>query len=151
MALICLNRERRDHTLQPTALVNETFLGMAKGRQPHWEDRLHFLAIAGRLMRQILVDYARRHQAGKRGGCLERTSFEDDLEFSADKSQELICLDHALCRLAERDERQCRIVEMKFFGGLEIEEIAEILQISSRTVKREWTLARAWLHREMTT
>ena len=150
MALMCLNRERRDHTLQPTALVHEAFLRLTGGNQPEWEDRVHFFAVAGRLMRQILVDYARPHHADKRGGSRERISLNDDLAFSHDKSDELLSLDEALGSLAKQDERQSRIVEMKFFGGLNIEEIAKILQISPRTVKREWTMARAWLHREMT-
>lgn len=150
MALLCLNRERPDHTLQPTALVHETFLRLAKGNQPEWEDRIHFFAVAGRLMRQILVDYARRHQAGKRGGPRERIPLGEDLAFSEDKSHQLLSLDEALGRLAKQDERQSRIVEMKFFAGLNVEEMAEILEISPRTVKREWTMARAWLHREMT-
>jgi RNA polymerase sigma factor (TIGR02999 family) len=149
MALVCLNHERPDHTLQPTALVHETFLRLAKGNQPQWEDRVHFFAVAGRLMRQILVDYARRHQAGKRGGARERIPLGEDLTFAEDKSHQLLSLDEALGRLAKQDERQSRIVEMKFFAGLNIEEMAEVLQISPRTVKREWTMARAWLHREM--
>jgi RNA polymerase sigma factor (TIGR02999 family) len=150
MALLCLNRERPDHTLQPTALVHETFLRLAKGNQPRWEDRVHFFAVAGRLMRQILVDYARRHYAGKRGGSRERIPLGEELTFSEDKSYQLLSLDEALGRLAKQDERQSRIVEVKFFAGLNVEEMAEILQISPRTVKREWTMARAWLHREMT-
>jgi RNA polymerase sigma-70 factor, ECF subfamily len=149
MALMCLNRERPDHTLQPTALVHETFLRLTKGNQPQWEDRVHFFAVASRLMRQILVDYARRHYASKRGGPRERIPLSEELEFSEDKSHQLLSLDEALCRLAKQDERQSRIVEMKFFGGLNVEEMAEILQISPRTVKRDWTMARAWLHREM--
>jgi RNA polymerase sigma factor (TIGR02999 family) len=150
MALLCLNRERPDHTLQPTALVHETFLRLAKGNQPRWEDRVHFFAVAGRLMRQILVDYARHHNAGKRGGSRERIPLGEELTFSEDKSYQLLSLDEALGRLAKQDERQSRIVEVKFFAGLNVEEMAEILQISPRTVKREWTMARAWLHREMT-
>ena len=149
MAFLCLNRERPDHTLQPTALVHEPFLRLTKGNQPQWEDRVHFFAVASRLMRQILVDYARRHYAGKRGGPRERIPLGEDLTFSEEKSHQLLSLDEALCRLARQDERQSRIVEMKFFGGLNVEEMAEILQISPRTVKREWTMARAWLHREM--
>jgi RNA polymerase sigma factor (TIGR02999 family) len=150
VAIMCLNRERPDHTLQPTALVHETFLRLAKGNQPQWEDRAHFFAVAARLMRQILVDYARRHYAVKRGGPRERIPLGEDLTFSDDKSHQLLSLDEALCRLAKQDERKSRIVEMKFVGGLDIEEMAEILQISPRTVKRDWTMARAWLHREMT-
>jgi RNA polymerase sigma-70 factor, ECF subfamily len=150
MAVMRLNRERRNHTLQPTALVHEAFLRLTRGNQPQWEDRVHFFSVAGRLMRQILVDYARRHHAGKRGGACERIPLGQSLAFSEDKSHALLLLDEALGRLADLDKRQSRIVEMKFFGGLNIEEIANVLQISPRTVKREWTMARAWLHREMT-
>jgi RNA polymerase sigma-70 factor, ECF subfamily len=150
MARHCLKRERGDHTLQPTALVHEAFLRITQGNQPEWQDRVHFLAVAGRLMRQILVDYARRHQARKRGGSREKVSLTEDLAFSEDKSHELLVLDEALSRLARQDERQSQIVEMKFFGGLSLEEIADDLRISPRTVKREWRLARAWLHQEVT-
>lgn len=149
LALGCLNRERRDHTLEPTALVHEAFLRLTRGDQPVWQDRAHFLGVASRLMRQILVDYARRHQARKRGGSRERVSLQDSVVVSKEKSDELLLLDHALGRLAQQDERQSRIVEMKFFGGLRVEEIAEVLQLSPRTVKREWMMARAWLHREI--
>jgi RNA polymerase sigma factor (TIGR02999 family) len=150
LALACLNRERRDHTLEPTALVHEAFLRLTGGEQPAWQNRAHFLAVASRLMRQILVDYARRHQARKRGGSRERVPLREDLAFSQEKSDELLALDQVLARLAQQDERQSRIVEMKFFGGLSIEEIAEVLEVSPRTVKREWTMARAWLHQEIT-
>lgn len=150
MAHIRLRRERRDHTLGPTALVHEVFLRLTAGNQPEWEDRVHFFAVAGRLMRQILVDYARQHRARKRGGSRERVPLGEELVFSEGKSDELLVLDEALSRLAEQDERQSRIVEMKFFGGLNVEEIAEVLQVSPRTVKREWTVARAWLHQEIT-
>jgi RNA polymerase sigma-70 factor (ECF subfamily) len=149
LAFACLNRERRDHTLEPTALVHEVFLRLTRGGQPAWQDRAHFLGVASRLMRQILVDYARRHRARKRGGSRERVSLLDSVVVSREKSDELLLLDQALGRLAEQDERQSRIVEMKFFGGLGVEEIAEVLQLSPRTVKREWMMARAWLHREI--
>ena len=149
LAFACLNRERRDHTLEPTALVHEAFLRLTRGDQPAWQDRAHFLGVASRLMRQILVDYARRHQARKRGGSRERVSLQDSVVVSKEKSDELLLLDDALGRLAQQDERQSRIVEMKFFGGLRVEEIAEVLQLSPRTIKREWMMARAWLHREI--
>lgn len=149
IAMMYLNRERRDHTLQPTALVHEAFLRLTAGNQPEWQDRVHFLSVAARLMRQILVDYARQHQARKRGGSREKIPLGDELAVSKEKSHELLALDEALTRLAHQDERQSRIVEMKFFGGLSIEEIADDLQVSPRTVKREWTMARAWLHQEI--
>jgi RNA polymerase sigma-70 factor (ECF subfamily) len=149
LAFACLNRERRDHTLEPTALVHEAFLRLTGGDQPVWQDRAHFLGVASRLMRQILVDYARQHRARKRGGSRERVSLLDSVVFAKEKSGELLLLDQALDRLAEQDERQSRIVEMKFFGGLGVEEIAEVLQLSPRTIKREWMMARAWLHREI--
>lgn len=150
LAQLCLNRERRNHTLEPTALVHEAYLKLVAGCQPAWQDRAHFLAVAGRLMRQILVDSARRHQARKRGGSCQRIPVEETVAFATEKSSELLALDEALGRLAQQDERQSRIVEMKFFGGLNIEDIAEVLGTSPRTVKREWTMARAWLHQQIT-
>jgi len=146
----CLKRERSDHTLQPTALVHEAFVRLAGGNQPPWQDCAHFFAVAARLMRQILVQHARRHQALKRGRDFERLPLEEEFVFSGEKSVEMLALDEALERLARQDERQSRIVEMKFFGGLNIEEIAGLLEVSPRTVKREWTTARAWLLQEMT-
>jgi len=146
-----LKRERGDHTLQPTALVHEAFLRMVNEDQPPWQNRAHFFAVAARLMRQILVDHARRHQSLKRGGSCERTTLDEEfILYSPKKSAELLALDEALDRLADQDGRQSRIVEMKYFVGLDIEEIAEVLGISPRTVKRDWTMARAWLHQQMT-
>jgi len=150
LASLCLSRERRDHTLQPTALVHEAFLRMLGENQPEWQSRAHFFAVASRLMRQILVDHARKRHTLKRGGDREKLELEKALVFSPQKSAELLLLDRALDRLAERDERQVRIVEMKFFGGLSIDEIAMVLEVSPRTIKREWTMARAWLHQEIT-
>lgn len=150
LASACLGRERRDHTLQSTALVHEAFLRLTVGTQPVWESRAHFFGVASRLMRQILVDYARRHQTLKRGGDCQKVPPEAAFVFSEDKSDELLALDEALERLAQQDGRQSRIVELKFFGGLEIEEIARVLGTSPRTVKRDWTMARAWLHQEIT-
>jgi RNA polymerase sigma-70 factor, ECF subfamily len=150
LAAICLRDERCDHTLQPTALVHEAFLRMTQSNQPMWQNRAHFFGVAARLMRQILVDYARRHRSRKRGGANETLRLDAALAFTKEKSSEMVMLDDALIRLAEQDERQARIVEMKFFGGLDINEIAEVLEVSARTVKRDWTMARAWLHQEIT-
>jgi RNA polymerase sigma-70 factor (ECF subfamily) len=149
LASFCFNSERSDHTLQPTALVHEAFLRMAGKSQPEWQNRAHFFAIAARLMRQILVDHARQRRALKRGGSGPILPLEQVLVFSDGKSAELVALDLALNRLAQQDERQSQIVEMKFFGGLSIDDIAEVLKLSPRTVKRDWTVARAWLHQEI--
>jgi RNA polymerase sigma factor (TIGR02999 family) len=151
LASRCLNRERGDHTLQPTALVHEAFLRLTSENQPAWQDRAHFFGVAARLMRQILVDHARRHDSLKRGGDWQRSTMTEELlVYSSEKSAELLALDEALQRLATQDERQCRVVEMKFFAGLNVNQIAAVLNVSPRTVKREWTMARAWLHQEMT-
>jgi RNA polymerase sigma factor (TIGR02999 family) len=149
LASRCLHRERDDHTLQPTALVHEVFLRLTKNDQPPWQDRAHFFGVAARLMRQILVDYARRHRSRKRGGEFEKLTLDAVLAFTPEKSTELIMLDQALERLSKFDERQARIVEMKFFGGLSMEEIAGVLDISAKTANRDWTMARAWLHQEI--
>jgi RNA polymerase sigma-70 factor, ECF subfamily len=144
------NRERADHTLQPSALVHETFLRIVGQNQPPWQSRAHFFGVAARLMRQILVDHARQHGTLKRGRSRQKIPLADVLVLSKEKSAELLALDQALDRLAQQDQRQSQIVEMKFFGGLGTEDIAEVLKLSPRTVKREWTVARAWLHQEIT-
>lgn len=144
------HRERRDHTLQPSALVHETFLRIAGQSQPQWQSRAHFFGVAARLMRQILVDHARQHGSLKRGGLHQKLPLDEAFVFSEEKSAELLALDEALDRLAQQDGRQSQIVEMKFFGGLRTEDIAEVLKLSPRTVKREWMMARAWLHQEIT-
>jgi RNA polymerase sigma-70 factor (ECF subfamily) len=149
LASRCLHRERGDHTLQPTALVHEVFLRLTNNNQPQWQNRAHFFGVAARLMRQILVDYARRHGTRKRGGELKKLPLDEVLAFTPEKSTELIMLDQALERLSKLDERQARIVEMKFFGGLSMEEIAGVLDISAKTANRDWTMARAWLHQEI--
>jgi len=151
LASRCLNRERGDHTLQPTALVHEAFFRLTSENQPAWQDRAHFFGVAARLMRQILVDHARRHHSLKRGGDWQRSTMTEELlVYSSEKSADLLALDEALQRLAIQDERQCRVVEMKFFAGLSVNQIAAVLNVSPRTVKREWTMARAWLRQEMT-
>jgi RNA polymerase sigma-70 factor, ECF subfamily len=144
-----MRRERSDHTLQATALVHEAYLKLIDQHEVNWQGRAHFLGIAAQLMRRILVDHARSHHAVKRGGEQQRIPLDDVIIFSESKSSELIALDEALSRLAQIDARQSRIVELRFFAGLSVEETAEVLSISPKTVKRDWSVARAWLHREI--
>jgi RNA polymerase sigma factor (TIGR02999 family) len=144
-----LNRERPDHTLQSTALVNEAYLRLAGQDALRIQNRAHFFAIASQLMRQILVDYARRHRAGKRGAGMTLLSLDRPVALPQMRSVDVGALDDALNRLARLDPQQCRIVEMRFFGGLSIEETASVLGISPATVKRDWATARVWLHREI--
>jgi len=141
--------ERSDHTLQPTALVNEAYLRLIEGAPVSWKDRTHFFAVASQLMRRILVDHARARNAEKRMGVGRKVSLDEALGFPEQKGVDLLALDEALERLEERDPRQARIVEMRFFGGLSEEEIASHLGISARTVRREWSVARAWLYKEI--
>jgi RNA polymerase sigma factor (TIGR02999 family) len=143
-----LQRERPDHTLQSTALVHEVYLRLFRGRPVEYQNRAHFIAVASRLMRQVLVDYARERKAGKRdGGCRIALECLDNLAVEGDA--ELLALDDALHELARMDERQGRIVEMKFFGGLSSPEIAQVLSLSRATVDRDWATARVWLHRQI--
>jgi RNA polymerase sigma factor (TIGR02999 family) len=143
-----LQSERTEHTLQSTALVNEAFLRLLGGKPAELQSRGHFVAIASRLMRQILVDYARNRRAGKRdGGC--RIGVEALLNVPVEDDAQLVLLDDALQELSRVDERQAKIVEMKFFGGLSMPEIAQVLQLSLTTVERNWAIARIWLHRWM--
>jgi len=146
-----LQRERSDHTLQSTALVHEAYVRLVGHNVPQWQDRAHFFGVAARVMRQILVEYARSHQAAKRGGGACKVTLNDDLE-AASKPVDLdvIMLDDALKGLAMLDEQQSKIVELRFFAGLSIEDTSQVLGISPATVSREWTSARAWLHREVT-
>ena len=143
-----LRQERPDHTLQSTALVHEAYLKLIKQGPADVENRAHFLAVASRLMRQILVDHARAHRAAKRGGGL-KLELQDAMALQEAQNVDLIALDHALNELARLDPQQSRIVEMRFFGGLSIEDTAEVIGVSRTTVKREWATARAWLLREM--
>jgi RNA polymerase sigma factor (TIGR02999 family) len=143
-----LQRERPDHTLQSTALVHEAYLRLLGNQPPELRNRPHFIAIASRLIRQILVDYARERRAAKRdGGCRVAVEYLDALPVSGDA--ELLALDDALNDLYRTDERQAKIVDMKFFGGLSSPEVSEVLGLSRATVDREWATARAWLHRQM--
>jgi RNA polymerase sigma factor (TIGR02999 family) len=144
-----LRRERPDHTLQATAIVNEAWVRLIDGRSVQWENRAHFFGIAANLMRHILVDHARRRHNLKRGGDVLRVSLTEAENVAAEKSAGVIALDDALNTLAEFDQRKSRIVELRFFGGLSEAETAEALKISLRTVQREWNLARAWLYHEL--
>ena len=144
-----LRRERRDHTLQPTALVHEAFLKLVDQRAVRWQNRAHFFGIAAQAMRRILVDHARAHGAGKRGSGERPLSLDETLVLTAGPDVDLIALDEALTRLHAVDPQQSRVVELRFFGGLTMEETAEVLRISPATVGREWTLAKAWLYAEL--
>jgi len=142
-------RERPNHTLQTTALVNEAFVRLTDARQVRWQDRAHFLGISARLMRRVLVDYARRRGFSKRGGGLQRVTLYEALVTSEDPGLDVVALDRALEALANVDLRKSRIVELRFFGGLSVEETAKVLQVSADTVKRDWRLAKLWLLREL--
>lgn len=144
-----LRGERPDHTLQPTALVNEAYLQLIDQKDRRWQNRAHFVGVAAQLMRRILVDHARAHRAAKRGGRDVKVPLDDAFIMSNERSEELLALDEALSRLATQDPQQSRIVELRFFGGLSVEEIAEVMAISTSTVKRDWSVARAWLYREI--
>jgi RNA polymerase sigma-70 factor, ECF subfamily len=144
-----LRDERYDHTLQSAALVNEAYVRLVGLKTPQWESRTHFFAIAAQLMRQILVDYARRHGSAKRGGSVCKLSLDDAMVVSRQKALDVVALDDALQELARIDARQSRVVELRFFGGLTLEEISTALEIGPATVQRDWTAARAWLHREI--
>ena len=144
-----LRRERGGHTLQTTALVNEAYLRLVDQRNLRWQNRAHFFAIAAQLMRRILIDYARRRQYAKRGGGAPHVSLDEAAVLSDERAADLIALDEALDSLASIDPRQSRVVELRFFGGLTIEETAEVLKLSHDMVKREWSTAKAWLYREM--
>jgi RNA polymerase sigma-70 factor, ECF subfamily len=142
-------RERHGVTLQTTALVNEAYLRLIDARNVQWENRAHFYAISAQLMRRILVDYARSRNRAKRGGAAQRVSLEDATDFSAERAPDLVALDDALDALAKIDERKSRVVELRFFGGLSVEETAHVLEVSPETVLRDWRLAKSWLLHEL--
>jgi RNA polymerase sigma-70 factor, ECF subfamily len=144
-----LDGERPNHTLQPTALVNDALLELL-GDSVDWKNRAHFFAVAALSMRRILVACARKHQAEKRGGELQQVTLDSALAVSNGHWDDLLAVDHALDRLKKKDDRLVRIVELRFFAGMTDDEIGEVMNISARTVRREWQVARAWLHREMT-
>ncbi len=144
-----IGRERADHSLQATALVNEAYLRLVDAKSVAWNDRGHFLAVAARVMRRILVDYARARRFQKRGGDAARITFDEELVVTTERAPDFIALDEALEALAKFDERKSRVVEMRFFGGLTVEETALVLKVSPATVMGDWRLAKAWLRREM--
>jgi RNA polymerase sigma factor (TIGR02999 family) len=149
LARFQLRQERPNHTLQSAALVNEAYLRLVGLDSPKWESRTHFFAIAARLMRQILVDYARRHRAAKRGADFRTVSVTDAAATAQTADLDVLALDEALHSLANIDPRQSRVVELRFFAGLSLDEIAKALDVGPATVQRDWTAARAWLYREM--
>lgn len=144
-----LRRERPDHTLQSAALVNEAYLRLIRQDQPQWQNRAHFFGVAAQLMRHILVDHARNRAAAKRGAGAPRLTLDPDVALPQARDVDLVALDDALNQLAALDPQQSRLVELRFFGGLSIEETSVVLGVSPATVKREWATARAWLQREM--
>jgi len=144
-----LRRERAGHTLQTTALIHEAYLRLVDQRNVHWQNRAHFFGIAAQLMRRILVDHARTRKRAKRGGSNIRVSLDEATALATSRELDIVALDEALERLGEIDSQQSRIVELRFFSGLNVEETAEVLKISPATVKREWRIAKAWLHREI--
>jgi RNA polymerase sigma-70 factor, ECF subfamily len=149
LAQIHLGRERPDHTLQPTALVHEAYMRLIDQRQVDWRDRAQFFGLAAQMMRRILVNYAEARNAAKRGGDLARVTLDESVSWDGGREVDLVSLDEALTNLGAIDARQARVVELRFFAGLTIEETAEVLEISPATVKREWAMAKAWLHREL--
>lgn len=144
-----MRRENRDHTLQTTALVNEAYLRLVDQKNTRWQNRAHFFGIAAQIMRRILLNYARDRQRMKRGGDAIQVSLSEAELVSGTKASELIALDEALDRLSAIDERKAKVVEFRYFGGLSVEETAEVLQVSSITVTRDWNMAKAWLAREI--
>jgi len=144
-----LSHERSNHTLQTSALVNEAYLRLIDWKKVRWQNRAHFFAISAQLMRRILVDFARSRRYQKRGGGAPALALDDAALISGEKSPDLVALDEALVSLAKLDARQSQVVELRFFGGLTVDETAEVLKVSEATVRRDWSLARAWLRREM--
>lgn len=144
-----LRGERSGHTLQTTALVNEAYLKLASRLQTDWQDRVHFFATAAQIMRNILTDYARHRTAAKSGGGIQPLALLETLAFSEDRLDEILELEHALCRLEKADPRSGRVVVLRFYGGLSIEDIAHVLGVAPRTVKRDWNYGRAWLRSEL--
>ncbi len=144
-----MRSERVDHTLQPTAVVHEAYLKLVDQRRARWEDRAHFFSVAAQALRRILVDHARSHARVKRSGKWHKVQLDEGLIAEYEKTIDLLSLDDALCRLAEQDAQRARVVELRFFGGLTIDEVAAVLEVSTRTVERQWQYARAWLYREL--
>ncbi len=145
-----MSRERKGHTLQTTALINEAYVRLVDQKNVHWANRSHFFAISAQIMRRILIDHARRHLYAKRGGGAQQVSLEEVAAITPNPSRELVRLDDALKSLAEMDPRRSQVVELRYFGGLNNEEIAGVLNISANTVTRDWNMARAWLYQQLT-
>src|SRR5918994_2482630 len=145
LAASYLRKERVGHTLQPTALVHEAYMRLVDQTQVQWQNRAHFFGVAAQMMRRILVDHARQNQAEKRGGEFQKLSLDENIDVSGDQAADLVALDEALQRLHEIDPQKSRVVELRFFGGLSVEETAEVLGVSAPTVKRQWRMAKAWL------
>jgi RNA polymerase sigma-70 factor, ECF subfamily len=144
-----MTRERHGHTLQTTALVNEAYLRLVNWREARWQNRAHFFAVSAQMMRRILVDFARDRQYLKRGGGALRVSLSEAANFTEGRGADLVALDEALTALSELDRRKGQVVEMRFFGGLSVKEVAEVLKVSEETVIRDWRLAKVWLLREL--
>ena len=144
-----MSRERKGHTLQATALINEAYVRLVDQKNVHWANRSHFFAISAQIMRRILIDHARRHAYAKRGGGAQQVSLDDVAMVARDLSSDLVQLDEALKTLAKMDARRCHVVELRYFGGLSNEEIAGVLKVSENTVTRDWNLARAWLYQQL--
>lgn len=149
LARSLLNQEVPGHTLQPTALVNEAYLKLADQNRVSWKGKTHFFAIGAKVMRRILVDHARGRKRQKRGGGMRRISLDEELRVSSRNDEDVLAIEDALTRLDTLDPRQAKIIELRFFGGLTVEEVAEVLRVSKRTVESDWTMARAWLRREL--
>ena len=147
LAASCLRRERQDHTLQPTAVVHEAYMRLVDQKTPSWQSRSHFFGVAARLMRQILVDHARKKRAGKRDG--RRVSFRETVSFQQGRNRDLVALDSGLNALEKLDPRKCIAIELRYFAGLSMDEIAQTLEVSPVTVRRELRMAEAWLHHQM--
>ena len=145
-----MSRERKGHTLQTTALINEAYVRLVDQKNVNWANRSHFFAISAQIMRRILIDHARRHAYAKRGGGAQQVSLEEVAAIAPGQGRELVRLDEALKSLAERDPRRSQVVELRYFGGLNNEEIAGVLNVSENTVTRDWNMARAWLYQQLT-
>jgi RNA polymerase sigma factor (TIGR02999 family) len=149
IATLYMQRERADHTLQATALVHEAYVRLVDQQSVDWQNRAQFFGLAAQMMRRILVNHAESHKAAKRGGGAHKLSLDETISFFAEQNLDLLNLNDALTRLAKFDEEKSRIVELRFFGGLTVTEVAEVLKRSTATIEREWALARAWLYREI--
>jgi len=148
-AMRMMRRESADHTLQPTALVNEAYARLVGSQAPEWKDRNHFLAVASTVMRRVLVDHARARNSAKRGGPIKPLSLDVGLPLSVEHDPDVLALDRAISKLATLDPRQAKVVTLRFFGGMTVAEVAEVLGVSKRTVESEWTMAKAWLRQQM--